>query len=246
MIDGGLLFSYPGSKWRLARRFQQCYPPHRTYVDVFGGSAALIARQRPRAVEVYNDLDPTVSNVFATVKDAVGCEQILRLLKVTSNDSQQYKACKRILANPGECNVRRAWAFLVCGSIGFAAHPALANGWIPHERQRRDFLNLPAKLRWWYGRLRNVQVENRPWQEIVERYDSPDTFFACDPPYLAGVLRSCAGEYYQYRMDARAHIELIERLRKIRGYPSGADYDAQRKDDVSSFTNGLTLGDDMP
>ena len=29
-------------------------------------------------------------------------------------------------------------------------------------------------------------------------------------------------------------------------YPSGADYDAQRKDDVSNFTNGLTLGDDIP
>ncbi len=29
-------------------------------------------------------------------------------------------------------------------------------------------------------------------------------------------------------------------------YPSGADYDAQRKDDMSNFTNGATLGDDMP
>ena len=29
-------------------------------------------------------------------------------------------------------------------------------------------------------------------------------------------------------------------------YPSGTDYDAQRKDDMSSFTNGATLGDDTP
>ena len=29
-------------------------------------------------------------------------------------------------------------------------------------------------------------------------------------------------------------------------YPSGTDYDAQRKDDMSNFTNGATLGDDMP
>jgi hypothetical protein len=29
-------------------------------------------------------------------------------------------------------------------------------------------------------------------------------------------------------------------------YPSGADYDAQRLDDMSSFTNGPTLGDDTP
>jgi hypothetical protein len=29
-------------------------------------------------------------------------------------------------------------------------------------------------------------------------------------------------------------------------YPSGADYDQQRKDDMSNFTMGPTLGDDMP
>jgi hypothetical protein len=29
-------------------------------------------------------------------------------------------------------------------------------------------------------------------------------------------------------------------------YPSGTDYDAQRKDDMSNFTAGMTLGDDMP
>jgi hypothetical protein len=29
-------------------------------------------------------------------------------------------------------------------------------------------------------------------------------------------------------------------------YPSGADYDAQRQDDMSNFTAGMTLGDDTP
>ena len=29
-------------------------------------------------------------------------------------------------------------------------------------------------------------------------------------------------------------------------YPSGTDYDAQRQDDMSNFTTGATLGDDMP
>ena len=29
-------------------------------------------------------------------------------------------------------------------------------------------------------------------------------------------------------------------------YPSGTEYDAQRQDDMSNFTNGATLGDDMP
>ena len=179
---------------------------------------ALIARQQPRAIECYNDLDFCVFNVFATVKDSAACDEVLRLLATTLNDREQYRACKTILADPDESNVRRAWAFLVCGTIGFAAHPALANGWTRDELQRRDLLNLPAKIRWWHHRLERVQLENRPWQEIVTTYDSPDTFFLCDPPYLAGVLRSAADQYYQCRMDAGDHIELIENLRKIQGY----------------------------
>jgi site-specific DNA-adenine methylase len=73
-------------------------------------------------------------------------------------------------------------------------------------------------VKWWHDRLQAVRLENRPWQKIVERHDSPETFFFCDPPYLSGVLRSSADQYYQYRMDADAHEELIERLRTIQGY----------------------------
>lgn len=213
-----LLYCYPGSKYRLARRFQRCFPPHRVYVDVFGGSGAMIARQEPRAVEVWNDLDFTVYNTLAAVKDARGCREILRLLTTTSNDREQYQNCKRILADENEPDTRRAWAFAVCGNIGFSAHPALASGWVCHERQRRDFLTLPARIKWWHGRLRNVQLENRPWQEIVDIYDGPDVLLFCDPPYLAEVLRNRGDQYYQCQMDVAAHVELIERLRRIKGF----------------------------
>ena len=215
-IDG-LLFSYPGSKWRIAPQFQRVYPPHRVFVDVFGGSGALIARQQPRATEIYNDLDGSVVNVFTVVKDAAACEQVLRLLKNTLTDRRQYNVCRKMLADANEASVRRAWAFLVCGTIGFSAHPAVANGWTQDGKQRRDLRNLPTKLKWWHERLRQVQLQNRPWQEVVDLYDSPDTFFFCDPPYLSGVLRSSADQYYQHRMDADAHVALIERLRTIQG-----------------------------
>ncbi len=214
----GLLFSYPGSKWRLAPRFQQHYPPHRIYVDLFGGSGALLARQTPTPVEILNDLDSDVFNVFAVVKDPAGCNEVLRLLATTSYDREQYKLCKQVLADLDETSVRRAWAFVTCGAIGFAAHPALKNGWSGHERQRQDLLGLPAKVRWWHRRLQQVRLENRRWQEIVDLYDAPDTFFMCDPPYLPGVLRCAADRYYQHQMGVDAHAELIEQLRKIKGY----------------------------
>jgi DNA adenine methylase len=217
MRPDGLLFSYPGSKWRLAPRFQRLFASHKVFVDVFGGSAAMLARQQPRAGQVYNDLDSLVHNVFFTVKDAGSCGELLQLLTATSNDREQYQVCKRALADANETSVRRAWGFLTCGNLGFSGHPAIVNSWVDHTRQRRRFATLPARIRWWHERLRTVHLEHRTWQEVVDLYDSLDTLFFLDPPYLSGVLRSAADQYYRCRMDAEAHVEMIERLRTIEG-----------------------------
>ena len=42
-----LLFPYPGSKWNLAKKYADLYPPHTTFVDVFGGTGAAIASSHP-------------------------------------------------------------------------------------------------------------------------------------------------------------------------------------------------------
>jgi DNA adenine methylase len=211
----GLLFSYPGSKWRLAPQYQGLYPPHTRFVDVFGGSGALLARKEPRGIEVYNDLDAAVYNTIAVVRDELKSAELRGLVRNTSDSPDQYKKCKQVMADPNESPARRAWAFLVCGTIGFSGHPSVVNSWTPDHR--RELRALPDKLVWWRDRLRQVCVENRPWQEIIDLYDSPDTFFFCDPPYLSQVLSSTA-RLYQCQMDASEHTDLIERLRTIKGY----------------------------
>ena len=69
----------------------------------------------------------------------------------------------------------------------------------------------------WRNRFRRVCLENRPWQEIINIYDAPDTFFFCDPPYLPRVLRSPEDAYYIHTMGAEDHVDLIERLRTNSG-----------------------------
>jgi DNA adenine methylase len=34
-----------------------------------------------------------------------------------------------------------------------------------------------------HERLRSVTIENKPYATIIERHDTPDTFFYIDPPY---------------------------------------------------------------
>jgi DNA adenine methylase len=64
-------------------------------------------------------------------------------------------------------------------------------------------------------RLQRVQIENAPAQEVILRYDSPDTLFYCDPPYpheARGDSRA-----YGYEMTDPEHEQLAQVLHSVRG-----------------------------
>jgi len=64
-------------------------------------------------------------------------------------------------------------------------------------------------------RLLRVQIEHAPAIEVIQRYDSPETLFYCDPPYI----HSSRGDSnaYAYEMTDNEHRELAEVLRNIKG-----------------------------
>lgn len=209
----GLLFSYYGSKWNQAPLLT--YPSCRTFVDVFGGTGAFLGRRQPGGIEIYNDKDPTVVNVFSMIKDPVACKQILTWLDGMEKSHDQYDSCKKILKDSTESNVRKAWAFLACGVIGYVGHP-LITGW--SSQSTRTFVGLSEKIRWWHERLKKVRIENLRWQDAIEKFDSPQSLFVVDPPYMPEVMTSSPDNYYRSVMTAADHVELIERLRGIQGY----------------------------
>src|SRR5690606_19706600 len=65
-------------------------------------------------------------------------------------------------------------------------------------------------------RFRRVQIDNLPWQEIIRKYDTPETLFYCDPPYLLSTRKGYAA--YQYEMTTEEHRELAEVLNSVRGH----------------------------
>ena len=57
-------FGYFGSKQRLASMITEMLPPHYAWVEVFCGSAAVTLTKKPAPIEVINDIDNNIINLF--------------------------------------------------------------------------------------------------------------------------------------------------------------------------------------
>src|SRR5665213_4066190 len=73
-----------GGKSRLALKIIEQFPAHRCYVEPFGGSASVLLAKERAAVEVYNDLDGELANLYRVLRDPsgsrhlqLGCEKTL-------------------------------------------------------------------------------------------------------------------------------------------------------------------------
>lgn len=191
------------------------------FCEPFGGSAAVLINRPPAAVETYNDLDSEVANFFRCLRD--NGPELVRLISLTPFSREELvKACT---PEPGLSPQERARRFFVrarqtrtglaqTSTEGRWAHCVLTSragmaGAVSRWLGSIDALPLIVQ------RLQRVQIENAPAIEVIQRYDSPQTLFYCDPPYpheARGDVKA-----YGFEMTDREHAELAEALRAARG-----------------------------
>lgn len=63
------VLKYPGAKWRIARDIVQLIPEHHTYVEPYFGSGAVFFSKDASPIELINDLDNNVPNLFRCIRD---------------------------------------------------------------------------------------------------------------------------------------------------------------------------------
>jgi DNA adenine methylase len=71
-------------------------------------------------------------------------------------------------------------------------------------------------------RLLRVQIENRPAIDVIHLYDSPQTLFYCDPPYVHETRGDSSA--YGYEMTDEQHAELAKVLNRVQGKVALSNY----------------------
>jgi len=217
------IIRYYGGKGHSWRRIVPHFPPHHTYVEPFGGAANVLLNKPPSPVEVYNDIDSNLVTIFRVLRDHP--DELRRALELTPYSREEYVRCLGPL--DGLNDVEKARRLIVryrqvFGGMGQTARPGQwsysvtqsAHGMASSVSKWLSTIDavLPAVVE----RFRRVQIENLPWQEIIRRYDTPETLFYCDPPYMLST-RNSHGEY-AYEMTLDEHRELAEVLNNVKGH----------------------------
>ena len=229
---------YHGGKFRLAKWIQSFFPPHRTYVEPFGGAAGVLLQKKPSESEVYNDLDGDISNVFFVLQDKESCLELERLLMVTPYSRREFEKSYKETLDP----VERARRTLIRAHMGFGSAGATKRqtGFrIDSARKYGTAAHLwasyPEKISNFCRRLECVLIENRTALEIFEGHDRVDTLFYVDPPYRHDTrVMGGHGRYYQYEMTDSDHEQLLNALLELEGFVVLSGYDSDQYNDLLS------------
>jgi DNA adenine methylase len=200
------LAPWQGGKARLIHTLLPLFPPHRCYVEPFGGMASVLLNKPASETEVYNDRDARLFSLFAVIKyHHEPFDHELRTLLKSRRLFDSYKL------QPGLTEIQQAARFLYCQTLGFGgAGEHFGTGVTSGGTSARSIEAVRAMAERIHRRLQTVIIENLDWEDCLARYDSPDTFFYFDPPYLGATG-------YDVPFSERDHQVLADRLRKIRG-----------------------------
>lgn len=223
-------FPWFGGKQRLADDLIALFPPHRVYVEVFGGGASVLLSKSPSVLDVYNDREDGLVNFFRVLRDQP--DQLVPLLELTPYSRTEFLHSVdtwRTVDDP----VEKARRFYVVVSQCFGGHAVKDDrsgkrGW-GGERLGRMHLCRAASTKnrvdhiWRFvERMRSVQVDNLDWRDCLDRYDHEDCLFYLDPPYVPETRRSGG---YSHELTLKDHEDLVAGVLGLAGVAIVSGYD---------------------
>lgn len=175
---------WPGGKTRLLSRLLPLIRPHTLFVEAFAGGAAVTLAKPPSKVEVINDVNGELVNLYRHAQfhlEALICE-----VEFTLNSRSDLDA---LVEQPGLTGLQKAARYLLRNRLSFGGS---GDSFAVSKQAQPSRAAVLEKLRAFSARLDKVAVENLPFERLFKNYDSPGTFWFLDPPYTVGEVDSYA------------------------------------------------------
>jgi DNA adenine methylase len=210
---------------------------HRVYVEPFLGGGSVWLAKVPSPVEILNDLNPALSNLWRVLKSPELFPALLARVRATPFGIESWRDARAQLTGRPSDPLDRAVAYFVCSRLsrGGQGQSFLT----PTTRTRRG---LPEHESAWLSAIENLPTIHErlqgatllpptPTLEVIRQYDGADALIYCDPPYVAAT-RNGIGQYGDYEMSNDDHRQLLAALRQCRGQVLLSGYRSELYDEA--------------
>ena len=209
------------------------------YIEVFGGGGWVLFGKPPdKCMEVYNDFNSNLANLFYCVKERpMALLRELSFLPLNSRDefttlrkfltmeefksehlAEELEIATHFLKEPEATEIRDIlMERAAVGDVKRAAafykiiRYSYGSGCTSYGCQPFDIRKTFTIIWEANRRLKDTVIENKDFEALIRQYDRPNAFFYCDPPYFE------TEGHYDVVFRKEDHVRLRDTLKGIQG-----------------------------
>ena len=234
------IISWVGGKKALRDLIYLRMPPqYDRYIEVFGGGGWVLFGKPPdKCMEVYNDFNSNLANLFYCVRERpMALIKELSFLPLNSRDefvtlrkfltmeefksehlSEELEIATHFLKEPEAAEIRDIlMERAALGDVKRAAafykiiSCSYGSGCTSYGCQPFDIRKTFTIIWEANRRLKDTVIENKDFEALICQYDRPNAFFYCDPPYYE------TEGHYEVVFRKEDHVRLRDTLKGIQG-----------------------------
>jgi len=210
--DCPVVIPYYGGKFELSRRLVPMLASHERYLEVFAGGLSMFFRKKKAKMNVVNDIDKDIVNLYTTVLyhfDEM-CEFIFWMPKSRTifEEAQKKVLSSKEFTIP---DVTRACLYYYVIRNSFNKNPYLN---MAPNTVRKDWKHLlKEELIQSRKHLDGTLIDNLDFRVFIKKYKPKENdMWYFDPPYVVAGER---GDYYYHDFTKEMHNALSEKCNEI-------------------------------
>lgn len=195
-----------GGKSLLAKKIISLFPKDfERYIEVFGGGGSvLFAKDKHAPLEIYNDANGQLVNLFRCIK--YHREELQKEISGYINSREVFEDIRAFINMRGTTDIQRAAMFYIMIKISYGADGRTYG--CNKKNISPDYLSdIETRLKSGSG----VVIEHKDFENLIKVYDRPNALFYCDPPYHK------TEKYYDAEFNDKDHERLKYVLSDIKG-----------------------------